>query len=61
MQLKKEAFSGMVWVFIDYFLVKDVSFVGSIILDHLLMPSDFGIMYEQRLSQKIKNVSKKIK
>lgn len=44
MQLKKEAFSGMVWVFIDYFLVKGVSFVGSIILARLLMPSDFGII-----------------
>ena len=44
MQLKKQAFSGMVWVFIDYFLVKGVSFVGSIILARLLMPSDFGII-----------------
>lgn len=44
MQLKKEAFSGMVWVFIDYFLVKGVSFVGSIVLARLLMPSDFGII-----------------
>lgn len=44
MQLKKEAFSGMIWVFIDYFLVKGVSFIGSIILARLLMPSDFGII-----------------
>lgn len=44
MELRKEAFSGMVWVFIDYFLVKGVSFVGSIILARLLMPSDFGII-----------------
>lgn len=44
MQLKKEAFSGMVWVFVDYFLVKGVSFVGSLILARLLMPSDFGII-----------------
>lgn len=44
MQLKKEAFSGMVWVFIDYFLVKGVSFTGTIILARFLMPSDFGIM-----------------
>lgn len=44
MQLKNQAFSGMVWVFIDYFLVKGVSFIGSIILARLLMPSDFGII-----------------
>lgn len=44
MELKKEAFSGMVWVFVDYFLVKGVSFIGSLILARLLMPSDFGII-----------------
>lgn len=44
MQMKKEAFSGMIWVFIDYFLVKGVSFVGSIFLARMLMPSDFGII-----------------
>lgn len=44
MQLKKEAFSGMVWVLVDYFLVKGVSFIGSIVLARLLLPSDFGII-----------------
>ena len=44
MQLKKEALSGMIWVFVDYFLVKGISFIGSIYLARILEPSDFGLI-----------------
>lgn len=44
MSLKKAAFSGMIWVFADTFIVKGISFIGSIILARLLVPSDFGLV-----------------
>lgn len=44
MSLKKAAFSGMIWVFADTFIVKGISFIGSIVLARLLVPSDFGLI-----------------
>jgi O-antigen/teichoic acid export membrane protein len=44
MALKKVAINGMFWVFIDYFFVKGLSFIGTIILARILMPSDFGLI-----------------
>lgn len=44
MSLKKEAVLGMVWVFADAFIIKGISFIGSIFLARLLMPSDFGLI-----------------
>lgn len=44
MDLKKQAVSGMFWVFIDTFLLKGVSFIGTIFLARLLMPEDFGLI-----------------
>jgi O-antigen/teichoic acid export membrane protein len=44
MNIKKTAFNGMLWVFIDYFFVKGVSFIGSIFLARILVPEDFGMI-----------------
>lgn len=44
MSLKKEAVLGMVWVFADAFIIKGISFIGSIFLARLLIPSDFGLI-----------------
>lgn len=44
MDLKKQAISGMFWVFIDTFLLKGISFLGTILLARLLSPEDFGLI-----------------
>lgn len=44
MDLKKQAISGMFWVFIDTFLLKGISFIGTILLARLLLPEDFGLI-----------------
>lgn len=44
MDIKNNAFDGMLWVFIDYFFVKGISFIGSIFLARILVPEDFGII-----------------
>lgn len=44
MDLKKQAISGMFWVFIDTFLLKGISFIGTILLARLLSPEDFGLI-----------------
>jgi O-antigen/teichoic acid export membrane protein len=44
MNIKKAAFNGMLWVFIDYFVVKGVSFLGAIFLARILIPEDFGLI-----------------
>jgi O-antigen/teichoic acid export membrane protein len=44
MNIKNNAFDGMLWVFIDYFFVKGISFIGSIFLARILVPEDFGII-----------------
>lgn len=36
--------SGFFWVFVDYFVVKGISFATNIVLAKLLSPKDFGIM-----------------
>jgi len=42
--LKKQAVLGMFWVFIDTFLLKGISFIGTILLARLLLPEDFGLI-----------------
>ncbi len=44
MNYKKETIFGMIWVFVDYFVVKGLSFFGSLFLARILVPSDFGII-----------------
>lgn len=44
MALQKKAISGMFWVFIDTFLLKGVSFGGTVLLARLLSPNDFGLI-----------------
>jgi O-antigen/teichoic acid export membrane protein len=44
MTLLKQTFLGMLWVFIDYFLLKGVSFIGAILLARLLTPNDYGLI-----------------
>lgn len=44
MDLKKQAISGMFWVFVDTFLLKGISFLGTILLARLLSPEDFGLI-----------------
>lgn len=44
MDLKKQAISGMFWVFIDTFLLKGISFLGTILLARILSPEDFGLI-----------------
>ena len=44
MTLLKQTFSGMIWVFIDYFLLKGISFICAILLARLLTPSDYGLI-----------------
>lgn len=44
MNIKKQAISGMFWVLIDTFLLKGISFIGTILLARLLLPEDFGLI-----------------
>ncbi len=44
MSLKKQTFSGLIWMFADTFLLKGVSFVTMIILARLLGPKEFGLI-----------------
>lgn len=44
MALLKQTYLGMFWVFIDYFLLKGVSFIGALLLARLLTPNDYGLM-----------------
>ena len=42
--LKKQIMSGMVWKFAERFIAQGVSFVVSLVLARILMPSDYGII-----------------
>jgi O-antigen/teichoic acid export membrane protein len=42
--LKKQAISGMVWTFAEQFGAQFISFIISVVLARLLVPSDFGVI-----------------
>lgn len=44
MTLKKQALSGMIWTFVQQFSNQGISFLMSIFLARLLLPSDFGLI-----------------
>ena len=44
MSLKKQALSGVFWTFLQQFGVQGISFVVSIILARVLLPSEFGLI-----------------
>ncbi len=44
MSLKKQAISGMLWTFAQQFSTQGITFVVSIILARLLLPSEFGLI-----------------
>lgn len=44
MSLKKQTFSGLIWTFIDTFLVRGLSFMAMILLARWLGPTDFGLI-----------------
>ena len=44
MSLKKQAVSGMFWTFLQQFSTQGISFVVSIVLARLLLPSEFGLI-----------------
>ncbi|MEO9021806.1 MAG: lipopolysaccharide biosynthesis protein [Ginsengibacter sp.] len=44
MSLKKQAISGMFWTFLQQFSTQGISFVVSIVLARLLLPSEFGLI-----------------
>ncbi len=41
---KRNTISGLKWTFLDYFVVKGISFATNIILARMLSPKEFGIM-----------------
>jgi O-antigen/teichoic acid export membrane protein len=43
MSIKKQTVSGLLWTFVDAFLLKGLSFIAIIVLARLLGPSDFGL------------------
>jgi O-antigen/teichoic acid export membrane protein len=44
MSLKKQTFAGVIWTFIDFFLVKGLSFFAMILLARWIGPTDFGLI-----------------
>jgi O-antigen/teichoic acid export membrane protein len=44
MSLKKQTFSGLIWMFVDTFLLKGLTFVTVIVLARILGPKDFGLI-----------------
>lgn len=44
MSLKKQAISGMIWTFAQQFSTQGITFVVSIVLARLLLPSEFGLI-----------------
>lgn len=44
MSLQKQAFSGVVWTFIETFLIKGLTFIVGIYLARILGPADFGLI-----------------
>lgn len=44
MSLRKKAFSGLFWTYLQQFSNQGVNFIITLILARILMPSDFGIM-----------------
>lgn len=44
MSLKRKTFSGLLWTFIDTFLLKGLSFIATIILARLLGPAEIGLI-----------------
>ena len=42
--LKSQVFSGLVWKFAERILAQGVSFIVSVVLARILMPSDYGIV-----------------
>ena len=42
--LKNKVFSGLVWKFAERILAQRVSFIVSVVLARILMPSDYGIV-----------------
>jgi len=44
MSLKKQALSGVFWTFLQQFGIQGISFVVSIVLSRLLLPSEFGLI-----------------
>ncbi|WP_299065977.1 lipopolysaccharide biosynthesis protein [uncultured Polaribacter sp.] len=44
MTLKKQTFSGVLWTFMDTFLVKGIMFIAMILLARWIGPEDFGLI-----------------
>lgn len=44
MSLKKQAFSGVIWTFLDTFFISGLSFVAMLFLARWLGPTDFGLI-----------------
>lgn len=42
--LRKQTFSGLIWTFADTFLLRGVSFMGTIVIARLLGPTEFGLI-----------------
>jgi len=42
--LRKQTFSGLIWTFADTFLLRGVSFIGTIVIARLLGPTEFGLI-----------------
>jgi O-antigen/teichoic acid export membrane protein len=44
MSLKKQALSGVIWTFLQQFGIQSITFVVSLVLTRLLLPSEFGLI-----------------
>lgn len=44
MSLKKQTFSGVIWTFLDTFLITGISFVATLFIARILGPADYGLM-----------------
>ena len=44
MNLRQKLANGMLWTFADVFIIKGISFIGSLFLARTLGPKDFGLL-----------------
>lgn len=44
MSLKKQTFSGVIWTFLDTFLITGISFIATLFIARILGPTDYGLI-----------------